>query len=358
MAVTEPGLSLQEIAARLAEVLPLEVVGDASCRVTRAGALESAREGEISFLANPKYRAHLKNTSASAVILTKAMAEELPSGKAALITPNPYLCYAHVVALLNPQERKTPGIHPAATVEEGAVVPLSCHVGAGAWIGSGAILGERVEVRPNAMIGEGVEIGEDSVIYPGVSIYPGCRIGARAIIHSGAVIGSDGFGFAPEGGEGRWVKIPQTGSVVIGNDVEIGANTSIDRGAIGDTVIGDGAKLDNQIQIAHNCVIGEHSVLAGCVGIAGSVKIGHHSLLGGAAMISGHLSIAPHTEISGGTLVMSTIDEPGKYTAVYPLERHSVWRKNAALLRRLDQMAKRLSALEARDQESGIRDQA
>ncbi|MCL2020697.1 MAG: UDP-3-O-(3-hydroxymyristoyl)glucosamine N-acyltransferase [Betaproteobacteria bacterium] len=344
--MAQSGFSLAEIAARLAGVLPLAVAGDATCRVTQAGALESAEPGQITFLANPKYRPYLKTTRASAVILTPAMVDELPSGMAALLTSNPYLCYAHVVAILNPSARKNPGVHPAATVEEGAIIPASCHVGAGAWVGAGAILGERVEIHANAMIGEKVEIGADSVIYPGVSIYPGCRIGARAIIHSGAVIGADGFGFAPEGGEGGWVKIAQTGSVVIGNDVEIGANTSIDRGAIADTVIGDGVKLDNQIQIGHNCVIGEHSVIAGCVGIAGSAKIGHHVALGGAAMILGHLVITPHTEISPGSMVMSSIQEPGKYTALYPLERHDSWLKNAALLRRLEQMAKRLGALE------------
>jgi UDP-3-O-[3-hydroxymyristoyl] glucosamine N-acyltransferase len=221
-----------------------------------------------------------------------------------------------------------------------------------------------VEIRANAAIGEGVTIGEDSVIHPNVSIYPGCRLGRRAIVHSGAIIGADGFGFAPdfpargeEGRAGRWVKIPQIGGVVIGDDVEIGANTSIDRGALEDTVIGDGVKLDNQIQIGHNCVIGEHTVIAGCVGIAGSARIGHHSAIGGAAMILGHLEIAPGTEISPGSMVMKSIRQPGKYTALYPLEKHEDWLRNAALVRRLEQMFRRLEALEAgiRDQESGIR---
>jgi len=346
------GLSLAEIAARLAGVVPVEVAGDGACRVTQAGALDAAKSGQIAFLANPRYRSYLCNTRASAVILTPQMAAELPEGMAALLTPNPYLCYAHVVALLNPPARKTPGIHPAATIEAGAEIPASCHVGAGAWIGSGTVLGERVEIHANAMIGERVVIGAESVIYPGVSIYADCRIGARAIIHSGAVIGADGFGFAPEGGEGRWIKIPQIGSVVIGDDVEIGANTSIDRGAIEDTIIGDGVKLDNQIQIAHNCVIGAHSVIAGCVGIAGSAKIGHHVALGGAAMILGHLAIAPHTEISPGSMVMKNIRESGKYTALYPLERHDDWLRNAALVRRLGEMADRLNALE-RAQKTG-----
>ncbi|MCL2075998.1 MAG: UDP-3-O-(3-hydroxymyristoyl)glucosamine N-acyltransferase [Betaproteobacteria bacterium] len=353
MDAAQSGLSLLEIAARLADILPVEVAGDATCRVVQAGALESAEPGQITFLSNPKYRPYLKTTRASAVILTPAMAAELPQGMAALLTPNPYLCYAHVVAILSPPARKPPGIHPAATVDEGAVISSSCHVGAGAWIGAGATLGERVEIHANAMIGEKVEIGADSVIYPGVSIYPGCRIGARAIIHSGVVIGSDGFGFVPEGGEGGWVKILQKGAVVIGNDVEIGANTCIDRGAIDDTVIGDGVKMDNQIHIAHNCVIGEHCALAGCVGLAGSAKLGHHVMLGGSAMIHGHISIVPHAEISPGSLVTNNIKEPGKYTGIYPLDRHEAWLKNAVFLRRLEQMAKRLSALERALNEQG-----
>jgi UDP-3-O-[3-hydroxymyristoyl] glucosamine N-acyltransferase len=230
-------------------------------------------------------------------------------------------------------------------------LPASCHVGPGVWIGPGVTLGERAAILAHARVGAGTVIGADSVIHPGVSIYPGCRIGERAIIHSGAVIGADGFGFAPDfaGERGEWVKIPQIGRVLIGNDVEIGANTSIDRGALEDTIIGDGCKLDNQIQIGHNCVIGEYTVIAGCVGIAGSARVGHHCAIGGAAMILGHLEIAPHTEISPGSMVMKSISQGGeKYTALYPLERHASWLRNAAQLRHLEALAARVKALEQR----------
>jgi UDP-3-O-[3-hydroxymyristoyl] glucosamine N-acyltransferase len=344
---SHPGVCLDELAARLngeGKDGEVTVAGDAACVVYQVAPLEQAGTGHIAFLANPRYRAGLKVTRASAVILAHPMLTALPAGVSALVTANPYLCYARVAALLNPRVRKTPGVHPSATVETGVVIPPSCHIGANVWIGAGSKLGERVEVHANAMIAENVEIGADSVIYPGVSIYAGCRVGERAIIHSGAVIGADGFGFAPDfprqpdgegmqGEDGLWVKIPQVGAVVIGHDVEIGANTSIDRGALADTIIGDGVKLDNQIQVGHNCVIGAHAVIAGCVGIAGSAQIGHHVALGGAAMVLGHLSIAPHTEISPGSMVMTSIKEPGKYTALFPLLRHEAWRKLAARLR-------------------------
>ena len=346
-------LTLARIVDRLKTVCAGETRGNADLPIHQVASLQSARPGEIAFLANPKYRKYLRDTRASAVILHPGMASALPlspSGEpllAAILTANPYVYYARVAALLNPAVRQAAGAHLSAVVE--SAVPSSCHIGPGVWIGAGVSLGENVEIRAHACIGAGVVIGADSVIHPGVSIYPGCRVGARAILHSGAVIGAGGFGFAPDfDGEGsEWVKIPQIGRVVIGDDVEIGANTSIDRGALEDTVIGDGVKLDNQIQIAHNCVIGEHTVIAGCVGIAGSARIGHHCAIGGAAMILGHLEIAPHTEISPGSMVMKSIPQGGeKYTALYPLERHADWLRNAAQLRSLETLAQRVKTLE------------
>jgi UDP-3-O-[3-hydroxymyristoyl] glucosamine N-acyltransferase len=201
-----------------------------------------------------------------------------------------------------------------------------------------------VVIHAGCVVGDGASIGEGSVLHPNVTIYRDCVIGRRAIVHSGAVIGADGFGFAPEGG--KWIKIPQIGRVLIGDDVEIGANTSIDRGALEDTVIGDGVKLDNQIQIGHNCVIGDHCVIAGCVGIAGSTRIGKGCMLGGAAMILGHLEIADGTVISPGSMVMKSITKPGKYTALYPLEEHDRWLHNAAQVRHLARLAERVTELE------------
>ncbi|GHT91090.1 UDP-3-O-acylglucosamine N-acyltransferase [Betaproteobacteria bacterium] len=348
-------LTLGEIVRRLSHVCAGEVRGEAATPIDQIAPLQSAESGQIAFLANPKYKKHLHTTRASAVILHPNLASELPevNGKrmAAILTPKPYVYYARVAALLNPPTRLAAGVHPTASVESD--IPASCHIGAGVSIGAGVTLGERVEIRAHATIAAGVSIGADSVIHPGVSIYADCQIGERAILHSGAVIGADGFGFAPDfagevasNGCGEWVKIPQMGRVIIGNDVEIGANTSIDRGALEDTVIGDGCKLDNQIQIGHNCVIGAHTVIAGCVGIAGSAHIGHHCALGGAAMILGHLEIAPGTEISPGSMVMKNIREPGKYTALYPLERHEQWLKNAAQLRHLEKLTARVEKLE------------
>ncbi|MGE5385910.1 MAG: UDP-3-O-(3-hydroxymyristoyl)glucosamine N-acyltransferase [Betaproteobacteria bacterium] len=330
------GLSLKEIAARLGG----DVLGDGETRVMQVGALATAGIGQISFLASPKYRAQLESTRATAVVVPPAF--EQGTALPRIVAANPYAYYARVTALLNPRRTAPAGIH--ASVSTASPIPASASVGAGVSIGAGVTLGEEVILHPGCVIGDGVSIGAGSELYPNVTIYAGCTIGRNAIIHSGAVIGADGFGFAPEAG--HWVKIPQIGGVRIGDDVEIGANTSIDRGALDDTVIGNGCKLDNQIQIGHNCIIGDHVVIAGCVGIAGSARIGNGCMLGGAAMILGHLTIADGTTISPGSMVMKSIDKPGKYTALYPLEEHGRWLHNAAHVRRLAQMAERVGHLE------------
>jgi UDP-3-O-[3-hydroxymyristoyl] glucosamine N-acyltransferase len=211
-------------------------------------------------------------------------------------------------------------------------------------IGADVVIGENVTVSPGCVIGDGVSIGDDSLLYPNSVIYHHCVIGRRAVIQAGAVIGSDGFGFAKEGE--CWIKIPQIGRVIIGDDVEVGANTSIDRGALDDTVIGNGVKLDNQIQIAHNVVIGDHSALAGCVGVAGSTKIGRRCTVGGAGMIIGHLDIADDVHISAGTMVTKSLHKPGQYTSIFPLEAHEDWLHNAAQIKRLAKLAERVSELE------------
>ena len=223
-------------------------------------------------------------------------------------------------------------------------MPASVSIGAQVSVGQGVSIGENVVIHPGCVIGDGVTLGADTVLYPNVTVYAGCQLGQRVIVHSGTVIGADGFGFAPDGG--RWLKIPQIGRVIIGDDVEIGANTSIDRGALDDTIIGNGCKLDNQIQIGHNCVIGEHSVIAGCVGIAGSTRLGKGCMLGGAAMILGHLEIADGTIISPGSMVMKSITKAGKYTALFPLEEHGNWLRNAAHVRQLASLAERVRELE------------
>jgi UDP-3-O-[3-hydroxymyristoyl] glucosamine N-acyltransferase len=311
--------SLAEIVARFGG----DLRGDGRLTVRGLATLEAATPEQLSFLANPKYRGQLAATRAGAVILAPEAADGCPV--AAIVTPQPYLYFARVSQWLAPA-LPAPGIHASAVVESTLLPSVS--VGAHCWIGAD------------------VEIGEGSVLFPGVRIYPGCCIGRRAIIHSGAVIGADGFGFAKDGE--AWVKIAQTGRVVIGDDVEIGANTTIDRGALADTVIEDGVKLDNQIQIGHNVHIGRNTAMAGCVGIAGSAKVGAGCTVGGGAIILGHLTLADGVHVSAGTLVAKSIAAPGSYTGTVPFLPHDDWLKNFARLRHLDAMADRIRALEKR----------
>lgn len=320
-----------------------ELQGDGARIVTGLATLEAATPAQLSFLANPKYRAQLATTRAGAVIVAPDMAAACPV--AAIVTPQPYLYFARVSQWLAETPPPPAGIHPSAVVE--SPVPGSASIGPQAWIGPDVELGENVVVGAQCRIGAGARIGADSRMYPGVTIYHGCRIGRRALIHSGAVVGSDGFGFA-RGEAGEWVKIAQTGRVVIGDDVEIGANTTIDRGALEDTVIGDGVKLDNQIQIGHNVHIGKHTAMAGCVGIAGSAKVGAGCTVGGGAIILGHLTLADGVHVSAGTLVAKSITEPGSYTGSVPFMAHDAWLKNFSRLRHLDAQADRIRALEKR----------
>ena len=333
------GVTLAQIIARLGG----ELKGNEAIRIVRVAPLETAVAGDISFLSNPRYTKQLAETKASAVILTPQSAAG--STVACIITPQPYLYFAYLAQWLTPVDHVAPGIHHSATVETN--IPASVAVGPGAWIGTGAKIGENVQIGAGCTIGEGAEIGAGSRLYPQVSIYADCRIGLRAIIHSGAVIGSDGFGFAQEK-DRSWVKIPQNGRVVMGNDVEIGANTTIDRGAMEDTIIADGVKLDNQIQVGHNVHIGAHTAMAGCVGIAGSAQIGSRCTVGGGAVILGHLKIGDDVNISAGTLVAKSILKSGSYTGTVPSLPHPDWLKNFAHLRHLDTMADKIRALESR----------
>ena len=334
--VKQGGWRLDEIVARLGGALE----GDGSIVVSQVATLASAQAGQIAFLANPKYRQQLQSTSASAVIVPPKFAGDTTLPR--IVHPNSYAYYARVVQLLNPAEARPRGVHPSAVVH--SVVPPSVSVGENVVLGKDVALGENVTLYPGCVVGDGVSIGDDSVLYPNVVIYRACKIGKRAVVQAGAVIGSDGFGFAKEGDS--WVKIPQIGRVVIGDDVEIGANTSIDRGALDDTIIGDGVKLDNQIQIAHNVVIGQHTAMAGCVGVAGSTRIGQRCTIGGAGMIVGHLDLADDVHVSAGTMVTKSLRQPGQYTSIFPLESHAEWLQNAAQIKRLAKLAERVSELE------------
>ena len=329
-------LSLADIAAQLGGV----VLGDEQIIIRQVATLASAGEGEIAFLSNLKYKSQLQTTLAAAVIVSPEFADALSLPR--IVSNNPYAYYARLATLLNPLKNSSPRVHPSAHCA--SVIPETVTVGPNVSIGSGVVLGESVVIHAGCALGDGVRIGDGSVLYPNVSIYADCEIGRNGIIHSGVVIGADGFGFAPD--QGEWIKIPQLGRVVIGNDVEIGASTTVDRGALDNTTIGDGCKIDNQIQIGHNCVIGKNCVIAACAAIAGSVTLQDGVVVGGAAMIAGHVTIASGAVISGGSLVMKNITKPGQYTSVFPLEEHSHWLHNAAQIRHLARLAERVSELE------------
>lgn len=318
------------------------VHGDAAIRIRQVAPIETAGPGEITFLTNRKYQKLLAASQAGAVILGADSGEATSIPR--IVCDNPYAYYARVAALLNPGHAAEPGIHAKASVHPGAKVAATASIAACAVVEEGADIGEHAIIGANSFVGRNAAIGEHTRLHPNVTIYHDCVLGRRAIIHAGAVIGADGFGMAMDAG--RYVKIPQIGRVVIGDDVEIGASTTIDRGALEDTVIEEGVKLDNQIQIGHNCRIGAHTAIAGCAGIAGSVTIGRHCRIGGSAMISGHLSIADRVEISGGTLVAKSITKAGTYTSVFPMSPHEDWLKNASLLRHLREMMDRIRTLE------------
>jgi len=339
-------IRLDEIVARFGG----ELIGDGSRAIRQVATLAHAAPDEISFLANPRYRDRLGATRAGAVVLTADAAADCPA--ACIVSADPYAYYARLAQWLNPLEPASPGIHSRATVE--SQLPASVSVAAGVCIGADVQIGEGARIGPGCVVGDGSIIGGNALLHANVTIYAGCRIGARVIIHSGVVIGADGFGFARERegvqgeGFGQWLKIPQIGGVVIGDDVEIGANTCIDRGALDDTLIENGVKLDNLIQVGHNVRIGAHSALAGCVGIAGSAQIGRRCTVGGGTVILGHLTIADDVNISAGTLVAKSIGKAGTYTGAVPLLEHADWLKNFARLRHLEAMSDKIRTLETR----------
>jgi UDP-3-O-[3-hydroxymyristoyl] glucosamine N-acyltransferase len=317
---------LGELAVRFG----LELRGDPGLRVSHVATLSQAGDCSLSFLANSRYRKHLRDTRATAVVLGPADVDACPV--AALVDPNPYLAYARIAAQIYPAASATPGVHPSAVVAGGASIPSSAAVGPLCVIEAGAELGERVQVGAGCTISAGARIGDDTTLMPHVTLYAGVSVGRRCLLHAGAVIGADGFGFAPTGG--TWVKVPQVGSVRIGDDVEIGANTTIDRGAIEDTVVENGAKLDNQIQVGHNVTIGEHTAIAACTGISGSTTIGRRCMIGGMVGFAGHLTIADDVAITGCSLVSASIREAGSYSSGMPTVETRAWRRMVAHLRR------------------------
>jgi UDP-3-O-[3-hydroxymyristoyl] glucosamine N-acyltransferase len=320
--------SLGDLAVRFG----LALRGEPELKVSRVATLSHADAGAVSFLANPRYRKQMEATRATAVLVGPENAAGCPV--AALIDPNPYLKYARIAELLHPQAPDAPGIHPTAVVSPGARVAASASIGPLAVIEDGADIGERVFVGPGCIVQRGAHVGAGSRLMSRVNVCAGVHIGRRCILHAGAVVGADGFGFASDAG--TWVKVPQVGSVQIGDDVEIGANTTIDRGAIDDTVVEHGVKLDNQIQVGHNVTIGAHTAIAGCVGISGSTTIGRRCMIGGGVGIAGHLTIADDVVVTGCSLVSASIRNPGSYSSGMPTVETRLWRRMVAHLRRLD----------------------
>ena len=331
-------LSLGELAVRFG----CELRGDPDTHVERVAPLANADERSIAFLANPRYRAQLAATRAGAVVLNGASADQCPT--AVLLCDNPYATFARIAAILHPLPQLDPGVHASAVVAASARLDPSAQVGAYTIIGPNVVVGARAFIGPHCCLEEGVTLGADVRLVARVTLCRGVQIGARAVLQPGVVIGGDGFGFAPE--RGTWLKVPQLGAVRVGADVEIGANTTIDRGAIDDTVIEEGVKLDNLIQIGHNVHIGAHSALAACIGIAGSTTIGKRCMIGGACGFAGHISVADDVVITGHSSISNSIPRAGVYSSTLPVEEVHAWRRLVARFKRSGVLDARLRRLE------------
>ncbi len=328
--------------ADLAQQLDAGLYGDGGLAISGIASMPSARNGQITFLANSRYREQLAACQASAVVLTEA---DLPwCHSAALVVKDPYLTFARMAQLLDTTPRPAQDIAPSAVIDPSATFGHNVSVGANAVIESGVVFGDNVVIGAGCFVGKNTRIGAGTRLWANVSIYHEIRIGQHCLIQSGTVIGADGFGYAND--RGNWVKIPQFGTVVIGDRVEIGACTTIDRGALDNTPIGNGVVIDNQCQIAHNVVIGDHTAVAGGVIMAGSLKIGRYCMIGGASVINGHMEICDKVTVTGMGMVMRPITEPGVYSSGIPLQPNKTWRKTAALVMNIDEISKRLKAIE------------
>jgi UDP-3-O-[3-hydroxymyristoyl] glucosamine N-acyltransferase len=331
-------VTLGELAVRFG----CELRGDPQVAVDSVAALSLAGPRAVTFLANPKYVTALKESRAGAVILDAKSAPSAPG--AVLVAANPHATFARIAALLHPESPLEPGVHPSAIVHASARIGVGTEIGAFVMIGAGAQIGARCFIGPGSVIEAGARIGDDARLVARAFIGHDVKMGVRCIVHPGAVIGADGFGFAPE--KGAWVKVPQLGSVTLGDDVDIGANTTIDRGAIEDTVIEDGVKIDNLVMIAHNCRIGAHSAIAACTGIAGSASLGKRNIIGGRAGVTGHITLCDDVVVLGTSFISHSISKPGVYSSALPSEEAGTWRRIVARIKRLDSYAKRLRAVE------------
>ena len=323
-----------------------ELIGDPGLSINRLAPLASAQAGELAFVAQARYANQMASTQASALIVPPALRDVAQTRGACIVTPDPYLYFARLTQWWRAQHApvEPPRVDPLASIHPLAQVDALADVGPFVVIGANARVARGARIGAHAVIGAGASVGEDSMLHAHVTLGESCHVGARCILHSGVVIGADGFGFAPY--EGRWVKIEQLGAVRIGNEVEIGANTCIDRGALDDTVIEDGVKLDNLVQIGHNVRVGRHSAMAGCVGVAGSATIGAHCTVGGGGIVLGHLTLADHVHVSASTTVTRSLNRPGQYTGMFPIDDNARWEKNAATLKQLHSLRERIKALE------------
>ncbi|HET7561615.1 MAG TPA: UDP-3-O-(3-hydroxymyristoyl)glucosamine N-acyltransferase [Rhodanobacteraceae bacterium] len=332
------GYRIDELAQRFG----LEARGDGARTIDSVAPLARAQPGQLAFLANPRYAADLAKTQAGVVILTADHAGASPVP--VLVASDPYLAYAKIAALFERAPAPAPGIHPSAVIAAGARVDPATCIGPGCVIGDGTEIAAGVVLGPHCVIGPDCTVAEQSRLGAHVTLVRRVTLGKRVLVHPGAVLGADGFGIARD--RDGWVKVPQLGGVRIGDDCEIGANTTIDRGALEDTVLEEDVRLDNQIQIAHNVHIGAHTAMAGCAAIAGSAKVGRNCLIGGSAGILGHLEVADGVTITAMSLVTHSIRTAGVYSSGAPLEDNRAWRRNAARMRHLDEMARRIAALE------------
>jgi UDP-3-O-[3-hydroxymyristoyl] glucosamine N-acyltransferase len=328
--------------AELAERFALELRGDGSRMISGVGTLTAATPAQLSFLANPRYRGELKESRAGAVVLRAADAGESPAP--ALVAADPYVAFARIAALFDPTPAAAPGIHPTAVVAADAQIDGSASVGPHCVVESGARIGAGATLGPHCIVGPDCQVGAQSRLIARVVLVTRVRLGQRVLVHPGAVIGADGFGLAFD--RDHWIKVPQLGGVRIGDDCEIGANTTIDRGAIDDTVLEEDVRLDNQIQIAHNVRIGAHTAMAGCSAVAGSATIGRYCLIGGSAGILGHLNVADRVTVTAMTLVTHSIAQAGEYSSGTPFQSNREWRRNAARFKHLDELTRRVQAME------------
>ena len=332
--------------AKLPSTASAKLIGDPACMVAHIEPVEQATRAGIAFISNPKYQSQIDSTLAACLIVSPALSARAADRGACIEASDPYLFFALLTQWWRARQRlaSSASVHASAVVHKTAVVASSALIGPLAVIGPNVVIAEHVTIDAHAAVEAGATIGAHTHIHARAVVGFDCVVGQRCIVHSGVVIGADGFGFALH--QGQWVKIEQLGAVRIGDDVEIGANTCIDRGALGDTVIGNGVKLDNLIQIGHNVHIGEHTAMAGCAGVAGSARIGAHCTVGGGAIVLGHLQLADGVHISAASVVTRSINKPGMYTGVFPLDDNSAWEKNAVTLKQLHRLRDRIRLLE------------